>query len=148
VPGRALPVVWHASTSRRLQSPYRMLAGDNVGSGCAALRLSSRTRSTSSPRSSRSIVTNLIARIKERLKTQGSEPATMSAGPLVADLTKSLPRATTMTDGADHPSDSTGVHLVSRLGPAHPVLDGYPESGSEGESLTTPWHSVVFGSCQ
>ena len=37
------------------------------------------------------------------------------------------------------------VHLVSTLGPSHPVLDGYPEAGSEGESLTTPSESVASG---
>ena len=37
------------------------------------------------------------------------------------------------------------VHLVSRFGPSDSVLDGYPEIGREGESLTTPSESVVSG---
>jgi hypothetical protein len=41
--------------------------------------------------------------------------------------------------------DSTTVHLVSTLGPSHSALDGYPETGSEGESLTTPSESVASG---
>jgi hypothetical protein len=32
------------------------------------------------------------------------------------------------------------------LGRYYPVLDGYPETGSEGESLTTPSESVASGS--
>ena len=41
--------------------------------------------------------------------------------------------------------NSIEVHLLSTLGPRHSVLDGYPEIGSEGESLTTPSESVVSG---
>ena len=41
--------------------------------------------------------------------------------------------------------DSSRVHLESRLAPSQSVLNGYPETGSEGESLTTPSESVASG---
>jgi hypothetical protein len=41
--------------------------------------------------------------------------------------------------------DSTWLHQLSTLGPSHSVADAYSEMGSEGESLTTPSESVVFG---
>jgi hypothetical protein len=44
-----------------------------------------------------------------------------------------------------HAGDWTCGHLLSTLGPSHSVLDGYPEIGNEGESLTTPSESVVSG---
>jgi len=39
----------------------------------------------------------------------------------------------------------SGVHQLSGLGPSDSVLDGHLETGSEGESLTTPSESVVSG---
>jgi hypothetical protein len=41
--------------------------------------------------------------------------------------------------------DSNRVHLVSRFAPSDSAPDGYPETGSEGESLTTPSESVASG---
>ncbi len=38
-----------------------------------------------------------------------------------------------------------GVHFVSRLSRSGSAPNGYPETGSEGESLTTPSESVVSG---
>jgi hypothetical protein len=53
-----------------------------------------------------------------------------------------------LSDGRSNdtgPEDSVGVHIWSRLGPSYSVRDGYPEIGSEGESLATPSESVVSG---
>lgn len=41
--------------------------------------------------------------------------------------------------------DSARVHERSTLGPSHTAPDGYPETGGEGDSLTTPSESVASG---
>jgi hypothetical protein len=41
--------------------------------------------------------------------------------------------------------DPIPVHKRSTLGRHYPVLDGYPETGSNGESLSTPSESVASG---
>jgi hypothetical protein len=41
--------------------------------------------------------------------------------------------------------DSKRVHLVSTSGPSDSASDGYPDTGSEGESLAAPGASVASG---